>query len=125
MRQFDYSEEFKIQTVRDIETGKYRNAFHAAKLLGINGKMTVYRWMEMYGKNANFVNKKSFINEIKVFMENDPKQDNVKFLETKVAEMQLKQDKLELELKIYQRLVELAKDKFNLDLKKNSGLKLP
>jgi len=125
MRQFDYSEEFKIQTVRDIETGKYRNAFHAAKLLGINGKMTVYRWMEMYGKNANFVNKKSFINEIKVFMENDPKQDNVKFLESKVAEMQLKQDKLELELKIYQRLVELAKDKFNLDLKKNSGLKLP
>jgi hypothetical protein len=79
----------------------------------------------MYGKNANFVNKKSFINEIKVFMENDPKQDNVKFLESKVAEMQLKQDKLELELKIYQRLVELAKDKFNLDLKKNSGLKLP
>lgn len=125
MRQFDYSDEFKIKTVRDIENGKFRNPFHAAKVLGINGKMTVYRWMEMFGKNANFVDKKSFITEIKVHMKKAPEEDNVKFLEAKIAEMQRKQDKMELELLIYQRLVEIAKDEHNLDLKKNIGLKLP
>jgi transposase-like protein len=44
-----YSEAFKRQVVDQVESGKFRNAFHATRSLGISGKATVSRWLRQYG----------------------------------------------------------------------------
>lgn len=44
-----YSEAFKRQVVDQIESGKFRNAFHARVSLGIPGMTTVHRWLRRYG----------------------------------------------------------------------------
>lgn len=44
-----YSEAFKRQVVEQVESGKFRNAFHAMRSLGIRGTDTVNRWLHRYG----------------------------------------------------------------------------
>lgn len=46
-----YSEAFKTQVVREIETGKLASCNEAALRYGIRGAVTVYRWVRKYGRN--------------------------------------------------------------------------
>ena len=46
-----YSEAFKLQIVRELETGKHRNCWAAGQAYGIGGGATVQRWMRKYGKS--------------------------------------------------------------------------
>lgn len=46
-----YSEAFKLQVVREVESGKHRNCHAAAAAYGIRGVGTVSRWVDHYGKS--------------------------------------------------------------------------
>ena len=46
-----YSEAFKLQVVREVENGRYRNCHQASQAYGIRGPQTVSRWVEQYGKS--------------------------------------------------------------------------
>jgi transposase-like protein len=46
-----YSEAFKAQVVREIETGKLSSCWAASERYGIRGTMTVVRWVRKYGRN--------------------------------------------------------------------------
>lgn len=48
-----YSEAFKRQVVHQIESGKFRNSWHATRSLGIAGKATVGRWLKRYGTGTS------------------------------------------------------------------------
>jgi len=51
-----YSEAFKLQVVRDVESGRYKNCHQASQAYGIHGPKTVPRWVERYGK-AHLLNR--------------------------------------------------------------------
>ena len=46
-----YSEAFKLQVVRDLETGKYANPCAAGRAYGVKGADTVGEWVRRYGKD--------------------------------------------------------------------------
>jgi transposase-like protein len=46
-----YSEAFKLQVVRDLETGRFQSPFEAGREYGIAGQGTVAYWVRRYGKN--------------------------------------------------------------------------
>ena len=45
-----YSEAFKLQVVRELETGRLRSREEARQRYGIGGTTTVARWVRRYGR---------------------------------------------------------------------------
>lgn len=46
-----YSEAFKLQVVREIESGRHSCCYAASNAYGIRGTTTVSRWVRDYGKS--------------------------------------------------------------------------
>ena len=46
-----YSEAFKLQVVRDFEQGKFESATATGQAYGVNGRGTVARWVQRFGKD--------------------------------------------------------------------------
>ena len=49
---YRYSEAFKQQVIRDIESGRYKSAGEASEAYGIGGHGTVANWLERSGRGA-------------------------------------------------------------------------
>jgi len=75
-----YSESFKLQVVRDIDSGKYESCFQAMQAYGIGGCDTVQRWVLKYGKN-HLLNK-----VVKVEKPNEKKE--IKKLKDKIRKLE-------------------------------------
>jgi transposase-like protein len=45
-----YSEGFKQKVVREIEMGRHGSIYEAARVYGVGGALTVYKWAKKYGK---------------------------------------------------------------------------
>lgn len=124
MVKYRYTEDFKTKLVKEIETGKYRSADHARKVLGIGGSMTVYKWIAKYGKNVKLADtKKASIILDKRMMKNS-KDDKVKLLEKQLQEMRQAKLNSEIELEFYKAVVDIVKEDYNIDLKKKYGSRL-
>ena len=46
-----YSEAFKMQLIRELESGKLDSIGHARRTYGISGTYTVQRWLKKYGRH--------------------------------------------------------------------------
>ena len=46
-----YSESFKLQVLRELEEGKFKNRFGAARAYGLSGATIIQYWARKYGKN--------------------------------------------------------------------------
>lgn len=46
-----YSEAFKLQVLRELETGRFQSPYAAGRAYGVNGPGTVAYWVRRYGKN--------------------------------------------------------------------------
>jgi transposase len=46
-----YSEAFKLQVLRELETGKFSGAAAAARAYGVSGPVMIAYWARKYGKN--------------------------------------------------------------------------
>ncbi len=47
-----YSEAFKLQVLRELETGKFRNVSEVQRAYGIRGSETIPNWIRRYGKSS-------------------------------------------------------------------------
>jgi transposase len=45
-----YSEAFKLQVLRELETGRWESREEAARAYGLSGHATITYWMRKYGK---------------------------------------------------------------------------
>ena len=52
MRQARYSEAFKLEVVRALESGACGSVHEAARRYGLGGNGTIVRWLQAYGKDA-------------------------------------------------------------------------
>ncbi|MFA7325802.1 MAG: transposase [Candidatus Kapaibacterium sp.] len=123
MGNYSYTEEFKRELVKDIESGKYRSVDEAKKLLQIGGSMTIYKWMAKYGKNVKLADTKRVSIILDERMMKNSRDDKVKVLEKQLEEMRQAKHNTEIELEFYKAVVDIVKEDYDIDLKKKYGLK--
>ena len=80
MKCIRYSEGFKIQVIRDLESGRFKSAKEASEAHGISGGSTVARWAEAYGR-GHLLQK-----VVKVSKKNEPSE--IKRLKSRVRQLE-------------------------------------
>lgn len=95
-----YSEAFKAQVVREIETGKLASCNEAALRYGIRGSTTVYKWVRKYGRNH-------LVGKV-VRVETADDRDELKRLRQRVRELEAVVADQSLELAVERTYVKLA-----------------
>lgn len=101
-----YSESFKIQIVRELESGKFSSCCAIATHYGIKGGRTVYRWAKKYGRN-NLIGKVIRVETVNERNQLKAKDKRIHELETLVSNMAL-------DLAIANTFIELACEKANI-----------
>ena len=106
-----YSEDFKLKIVKLYESGKH-TVRELEKIYDISNP-TIYKWIYKYST----YNKKS----IKVVEFKDSQMDKIKRLEKKIAELEQALGKKQMNIDYLEKMIELAKEQYDIDIKKNSN----
>lgn len=116
--QKDYSLSFKLEVVREVESGEL-SASAAKKKYGIQGDGTVVNWIKKYGNLDREL-------QIKFTMEKSPEQRIIE-LEAKNRLLEKQKASLEKQLKFQQDkaimfdiMVDIAEKEFNIPIRKKS-----
>lgn len=104
-----YSEDFKLQVVKEYESGKY-SVHELEKLYGMSDD-SIYSWIYKYSE----YNRKS----IHVVEMKDSQQSKIKELENKVRELEQAVGRKQINIDYLEKMIELAKEHYNIDIKKN------
>jgi len=113
-----YEESFKRQVVLDILSGSVSKE-EARKRYDIGGNSTILDWMRSYSGQQM---REPGEDPIPILKNMDKNMDKTE-LEAKIRELEAKLEYSELKGRAYQIMVEIAKDKYNLDLEKKHGAK--
>ena len=117
--QKDYSLHFKIQIVKEIESGTL-GLQQARKKYGIQGDNTVKKWLQKYG-NFDYENQTSF---------NMPKSPEQRIMELEAKVKLLEKQKAQLEHQryiadqksiIFDMMIDIAEKEYKIDIRKNSS----
>jgi transposase-like protein len=95
-----YSEAFKLQVVRDVESGRFATPYAAERAYGIKGRGTVGCWLRRYGKDH-------LLGKVVHVMKAD-EQSEVKGLRQRVRELERALADAYLDLKLEEGYVEVA-----------------
>ena len=101
-----YTEEFKQKIVNEVLSGKL-NKHQASKLYGIRGNATILYWKKQVKQIANFADMKKNITDKK--------------LEEELKETKELLRIAELRADVWQKAVEIAEEKFDIDIVKKFG----
>jgi transposase len=104
-----FSEQIKRQAVADFRSGKY-TALELADLYHCHHQ-TIYNWIYKYSPSDS-----PKINVVEMSQSTDQK---LKDLQNKIAELEQALGRKQVQLDFYEKLAELAKEEYNIDLKKN------
>ena len=107
----NYSEEFKRTLVKEYESGRY-SVSQLEKLHGISNT-SIYKWIYKF---SNFNEKGIRIVEMK---ESSTKK--LEELSQKVKELEQIVGKKQIQIDYMEKMIELANDEFDIDIKKNSN----
>lgn len=116
--QKDYSLHFKIQLVKEIETGEL-SISAARKKYGIQGHHTVKQWLQKYG-NFDWENQTP---------SNMPKSPEQKIMELEAKVKLLEKQKAQLERQnyisdqksiIFDMMIDIAEKEYKIDIRKNA-----
>ena len=116
--QKDYSLSFKLQVVKEVESGEL-SATGARKKYGIQGSFTVINWIRKYGTFDREL-------QVKYLMEKTPEQKLLE-LEAKVRLLEKQKQSLEQQLKFQQdkaimfdMMIDIAENELNTPIRKKS-----
>lgn len=105
-----FSEDFKKSRVQDYESGKF-TVKELGRLFGIQNPV-IYRWIYKYSA----YNKKS----VKVVEMNESSTKKLKDFELRIKELEQIVGQKQLKIDYLEKMIELAKERFDIDIKKNS-----
>lgn len=108
-----FSEQIKRQAVADFRSGKY-TALELADLYHCHHQ-TIYNWIYKYSP-GDF----PCINVVEMSESTDQK---VKTLHNKIAELERALGRKQIKVDFLEKMIEIAEDEYDLDLKKNSSSK--
>ena len=106
-----YSEEFKKEIVNLYESGKF-SVLQLERLYGI-GNASIYKWIYKF---STFNEKGVRVVEMK-----DCTIDKLKQLELKIKELEQAVGQKQIKIDYLEKMIDIAKDEFNIDIKKNSN----
>jgi transposase-like protein len=113
-----YSSAFKVKVVTEIEAGKFTLA-EARRIYDINikGGNTIQKWIEQLGK-THLLNK-----VVRIQMKDE--RDQIKKHKHQIRALEKALSNAQVEILCWRNLAEVTKEKYDIDLKKNFGSKLP
>ena len=106
-----FSEDFKKSKVKELERNLV-SISDICKTYSVS-RTSVYRWIYRY----SVYNKKS----VKVVEMNESGTKKVKDLETRIKELERVVGQKQLTIDYLEKMIDLAKEKFDIDIKKNSN----
>lgn len=106
-----YSEEFKRQIVHDFESGQF-SVPQLEKLHGVSNP-TIYNWIYKF---STFNEKGSRVVEMK-----DSSTQKLKQLQTRIKELEAIVGRKQISIDYLEKMIDIAKDEFDIDIKKNSN----
>lgn len=106
-----FSEDFKLKLVDQYEKGEY-SVLEMEKIYDISNP-TLYNWIYKYSK----YNKKG----IQVVEMKDSQASKIEELENKVKELERAVGQKQMNIDYLEKMIDLAKDEFDIDIKKNSN----
>lgn len=104
-----FSDDFKLNIVKEFESGKY-SVLQLERLFKVDNVL-IYKWIYKY---SNFNDKSSRIIEMK-----QSSTQKVKDLERQVKELQRVVGIKQLNIDYLEKMIDIAKDEFGVDIKKN------
>lgn len=107
-RRRHFSDSFKIQKVRELETGKTKIS-EICKQYQVSGT-NVYRWLNKFGSMKN---KKE-----KLIVETDSDTKQLLALKKKVAELERIIGQKQIQIDFKDKMIELAEEMYGVDIKK-------
>ncbi|AJW62592.1 hypothetical protein VO54_03072 [Elizabethkingia miricola] len=117
--QKDYSLTFRIQVVREVESGEL-STLSAQRKYGIQSRSTVVTWLRKYG---NF----DWENQTPSNMPKSPEQRileleaKVKLLEKQKAQLERQNYVADQKAVIFDMMIDIAEKEYNIDIRKNSS----
>lgn len=106
-----FSEDFKLKLIKSYESGEY-SVPELEKMYDISNAC-IYNWIYQYSR----YNKKN----IKVVEMKDSQLNKIKELEARNKELERALGQKQMSLDYLEKMIELAKEHYNIDLKKNSN----
>lgn len=110
-RRRKFSEDFKLKIVKEYESGKY-SVYEMEKIYDISTR-SIYRWIYKY----SHYNKKS----IQVVEMKDSQANKIKDLEARIKELERAVGQKQMNIDYLEKMIDLAKDHYDIDIKKNSS----
>lgn len=106
-----YAEDFKKKIVKHYESGKF-TVLEMCKLYDIS-EPTIYRWIYKYSKYNN--------KSIQVVEMKDSQAEKMKRMEARIKELEQVVGQKQINIDYLEKMIELAKEEFDIDIKKNSN----
>ena len=106
-----FSEDFKLKVVEEYEKG-LNSVCELEKIYAISNSI-IYRWIYKYSK----FNKKS----IQVVEMKDSQLAKIKAQELRIKELEQAVGQKQMNIDYLEKMIEIAKEEFNIDIKKNSN----
>ena len=112
-----YSESFKVKVVKEVISGKFSNKETARQYYGIKGKSVILDWMRLYS-GAEGITKTGRLLKKRGSMSEEIAKQSMRIKELEVA---LRKEELKVELS--NAFIDIAKEKYGVDLRKKYGAK--
>ncbi len=106
-----FSEGFKKALVTEYETSKF-TVLELARLHSIS-EAVIYRWIYRYSRYQS--------KNIKIVEMADSSSQKLKNLQKRIEELERSLGQKQLNIEFLEKMIELAKDHYNIDIKKNFG----
>jgi transposase-like protein len=113
-----YSESFKWKVVQEVITGKFSKE-QARKVYGIRSNCSILYWMRLYSGNTSYRSCK----KVGSFADM-PHSKELEKLKNKVSCLEEELRLANLRADLWQKLIEVAEENLNIDVKKKSGAQL-
>jgi transposase-like protein len=107
-----YSLSLKKTVVKQVERGEL-TVLQACRTYDIKAKQTVYNWIYKFSRTLE--------KPIRVVVEKDSVDKRLQDSEKRIKELEASVGRKQIEIDLYKHMVDLAKEEYGIDLKKNFG----
>ena len=107
-----FSEDFKLKVVREYESGKF-SVLDLETIYNISNTL-IYRWIYKYSE----YNKKG----VQVVEMKDSQAEKIRQMEARIKELERAVGQKQMNIDYLEKMIELAKEYYNIDIKKNSNI---
>jgi transposase-like protein len=112
-----YNESFKLKVVKEVILGKFPSKESARQYYGIKSKSAILDWMRLYS-GAEGIDKTG-----RLLKKRDNMSEEIAEQSMRIKELESALHKEKLKVELSNAFIDIAKEKYGIDLRKKSGAK--